>query len=142
MREQISAEKSFIVYLVNAAAVGIATLLTIVAWREGMMIIIPVLVVVVAIAYFLAVRSLAVVSIDHRYLYVNRFSREIRLRPEDIEDVDFWRSSSLMILRFKRPTRFGRYVIFEPSGGRRSAGGELKGARAFERIGKFCGWRE
>ena len=117
-------------------------LVTIGAWRKGMVVIVPVLVALVAVAYFLAARSLAVVSIDHRYLYIKRFSREIRLRPEDIEDVDFWRGTSLMILRFKRPTRFGRYVIFDPSGGRRSVNGELKGARAFERIGQFCGWRD
>ena len=86
-------------------------------------------------------RRISKVSIDDEYLYVQKFYREIKVRPEEIDDVNFWRLSNYLVLTFKSTTIFGSYVIFEPKGGDGLMDVNLKGAEAFETIGRFCGWK-
>ena len=85
----------------------------------------------------------AVVYIEGNELVVKRFWKEVRLRPDDIADVNFLGITKLLRLSFHCDTPLGRSVIFGPRTKLRL--GEEPSVfdvvPTFERLGRFCGWK-
>ena len=141
MRRELSARTPLILRSINLISFLLFSLLTISSFLLGNLPFIPIAIVFLNIGFFVFNRSLAQIWIDEDHIYVTKYSNEIRVDPANIEDVDFWRLSKYLVLRFKAPTELGNSVLFEPTGGSGAMDAHLKGEEAFEGIGKLCGWR-
>jgi len=130
VRENLSRKTPIFIKIINIAFFLFFLLISIGSFLIGSKPIVPLALVLLSAGSFFFFRGLATVSIDNESLYVRRYSTEIRVDPNNIEDVDFWRWSKFLVLKFKTPTEFGTSVLFEPTG------------EAFEKIGKLCGWRK
>ena len=142
MREDLSRKTPLLFKTINVLSFLFFLLITIGSFMAGGRPIIPSALVLLSAGSFFFFRGLATVSIDNESLYVRKHSIEIRVDPNNIEDVDFWHWSRLLVLKFKTPTEFGMSVLFEPTGGAGALDATIRGAEAFEKIGKLCGWRK
>jgi len=142
VRENLSRKTPIFIKIINIAFFLFFLLISIGSFLIGSKPIVPLALVLLSAGSFFFFRGLATVSIDNESLYVRRYSTEIRVDPNNIEDVDFWRWSKFLVLKFKTPTEFGTSVLFEPTGGVGAMETTLRGAEAFEKIGKLCGWRK
>ena len=141
VREDLSRKTPALVKIVNIASFLFFLLIAIGTFLIGGKPIVPSALVLLSAGSFFFYRGLATVSIDNEALYVRRYSTEIRVDPTNIEDVDFWRWSRFLVLKFKTPTELGTSVLFEPTGGAGAMETTIRGAEAFEKIGKLCEWR-
>ena len=96
-----------------------------------------------AVYFFLVSWVQSDVYIEDRWLIAERFSKVVKLQPEDILDVDYVRPTQLLKLSLSRETELGRNVYF---GARRNLepfeeGSSFDDGPVFERIGRFCGWK-
>ncbi len=142
MRQELSSKTPLFLKIVNGVLFAFFLLASIASFVLGGKPVVPIIFVSASTASFFFYRNLAKVSIDENYLYVQRRSDEIRVHPDNIEDVDSWRISRFLVLKFKTPTEFGSSVLFEPTGGSGALDTTIRGAEAFEAIGKLCGWRK
>ena len=142
MRQQLSRKTPFVLKFVNAVLFTLFLLVSIVSFLLGGRPVIPLMFVVASSGWFFFNRHLAIVSVDEDYLYVKKYSSEVKVHPDNIQDIDFWRWSRFLLLTFKTPTEIGTSVIFEPTGGSGATETTIRGAEAFESIGKLCGWRK
>ena len=142
LRQELSARTPLILRIINLISFLLFSLIAIFSLLLGRVLFIPIAIVFLNIGFFVFSRSLAQIWIDEDHIYVKKYSNEIRVDPANIEDVDFWRLSKYLVLRFKTPTKFGSSILFEPTGGSGAMDAHLRGEEAFEGIGKLCGWRK
>ena len=94
-------------------------------------------------AFFMFSWIQTVVFIEGDELVAKRLWKEVRLLPHDIEDIDFFGITKLLKLSFRRNTELGRAVVFGARTKLRP-GAESTAFDAvptFERLGRFCGWK-
>lgn len=142
MREELSRKTPLFVKILNLVSFLFFLLVGIGSFLLGGRPIFPLALAFLSAGSFFFHRGLAKVSIDEKFLFVRKYSNEIRIDPDNVEDVDFWRWSRYLVLKLKTPTEFGTSVLFEPTGGTGAMETTLRGAEAFEKIGKLCAWRK
>jgi hypothetical protein len=102
---------------------------------------IPILVFLTAIFAISWIQD--VVYIENGELVVDRIYRTIRLKPEEIEDLNYIGITGLLKLSFRHKTRFGGWVAFGARSKRIFGHPDLyDDIPTIERIGLFCGWKK
>ncbi len=140
-REYLSSALTVPMKFVSGAMLAFALPATVVAYSNGRLEFLLVLILVGAFAGFSWIQS--VVFIEDGELVVEGFGRSIRVRPEDIRDVAYLGPTRLLKVSFTRSTRLGKWIVFaaRPQSVLHDDGPIGDDGPVFKRLGELCGWR-
>ncbi len=140
-REYLSSALTVPMKVATALMLAFAVPVTFVAFSEGKPEILIVLTTFCIFAAYSWIQS--VVYIENDELVVKRHGRSVRLRPEDIYEVDYLWPTRLLKVSFNRTTSLGKWIVL---GARTQSVFKAEGpigddGPVFKRLGEFCGWR-
>ncbi len=86
---------------------------------------------------------LCVVYFERDELVIERSSRTIRLKAQDISDVKYYGFTRLLKLSFAQETALGGSIVFQPKYSFPSSRNDpiTDDGPIFEKIGQFCEWK-